>query len=245
MADIKEKNLGFPPRLIKRLIKNAQSENVIITVDFGSSLSDVKERKQNGHDVTTPPEYTQETESLSNQEGHETQQAGKPFDLEAIYTERARKLAYEMVRGFQEGWSENSLSKREVCLNPQCLQLFWKKHDSQDFCSDECRDAVDTERSRAEMEERREAKERKQWAIKLLGGEETRFRTFESFLRVSRSKDMYRPTTIGALIRKQISGGWTTVNQWLSHKDPHTLWNNLPHEIQNKIINICRESGAC
>ncbi len=241
MVDIKNKKTGPLPRQVKRIIKHAQSEKVNINVDFGELLSDPVNIEQIVEAINKPHEQTTTHDKASlratyvaNQLTAERQDKKKgTFDLEAIYTERATKLAHEMVKGFREGWSENSLNKREVCLN--CLQFFWKQHDNQEFCSDKCRAAFDRERSKREMEERREEEERRKWGEKIVREEEERFKAFETFLRLA-GGNVDSQMEVGPLIKKSIPGGWKTVNQWLSQKDTLKLWDSLCRELQDIIV---------
>jgi len=225
VADIKNKKTGPLPRQVKRIIKHAQSEKVTVNVDFGALLSDRVNIEEIVEGINKSREHTATTYDIKK---------GR-FDFEAIYSERAIKLAHEMVKGFREGWSESSLNKREVCLNPSCLQLFWKEHENQEFCSDDCRGIVDIERSKRGMEERREEEERQKWGKKLLREEQKRFKAFEDFLGLAGSNDVKLQMKVGVLTKRY---GWTIVNRWLREKDRATLWDSLPREVQDNITEV-------
>lgn len=226
MADIKSKVLGPVPRKIKTLIKHVQ-----INVDLDGSLL-AKFNKQITEVVSQPPARAPSDRGI-RPELFSAQISVDPhsqnivndatvFDLEANYSARAIKLAEEMIRGFRAGWSENSSNKREVCI--YCLQPFWKERDNQEFCSDECRDVVDAERSRMAMEKRREEKQREKFRLEIVQQNENAFKEFQEFLRIARNNQYEK---VGAIIKKRIPGEWKTVNAWLKESDQRTVWDNL------------------
>ena len=231
MRKIKNKFPGPAPKQAKRIIKHAQSNDV--NLNRIQQITRVENIDQMIVEAARrPPKQTLTSDNAAvhvatqlTAKKHDIKK--ETFDLEAVYSERAIKLAHEMIKGFREGWSENSLNKREVCLN--CLQLFWKEHDNQEFCSDKCRDAFDSERSKREMEERREEQERENYRAQIAQRNENGFRQFQKFLSLAKRNE-YK--TIGHIIKKRIPGEWKTVNAWLTASDPRHTWVNLPPKIQ-------------
>lgn len=237
MLESKRKYLRSLSRAAKRLVRKVQSPNdrhrkllaasgdrgaVVIANPFISRETLDQRKKAVGLSENAPL-------SLYVPKGHGTTNHDIESDALAFYTERANILSHELVKGIEQGWAETELNRREVCHNPECKKLFWKEHDSQEFCSKECREETNQRDATSRMQSLREEKERRNCLVKIIVEGPPGFPEFQAFMQLA-GGNVGSQMKVGKII-KQIPDEWKTVKKWLLEPDLGKLWDSLSPKI--------------